>query len=94
MTRRCESWALCSYWNLLGLYRGVSLPRRDVGTVIRYPDQTYLFRKPILLKWKRTGADLFSIVRNVLIHEIAHHFGFNDEEIYALDRQPDTDPGE
>lgn len=29
--------------------------------------------------------DLFRLVRNVLIHEIAHHFGFSDEDIERLE---------
>jgi len=85
---------ITSPWHLLGLYRGVSLPRRSVMQIARYPDQIFLFRGPILRQWLGSGDDLFCIVRNVLIHEIAHHFGFNDEEIRALEKQPDTDPGE
>jgi predicted Zn-dependent protease with MMP-like domain len=85
---------IASPWNLLGLYRGVSLPHRSVMQIARYPDQILLFREPILWKWLRTGEDLFRIVRNVLIHEIAHHFGFDDEEIHALEKHSDTDVGE
>jgi predicted Zn-dependent protease with MMP-like domain len=84
---------VASPWNLLGLYRGISLPRRSVMQIARYPDQIFLFREPILRVWLRTGEDLFRIVRNVLVHEIAHHFGFNDDEIRALEKQPDTNPG-
>jgi predicted Zn-dependent protease with MMP-like domain len=85
---------IASPWNLLGLYRGVSLPRRSVMQIARYPDQIFLFREPILRKWLRSGGDLFQIVRNVLIHEIAHHFGFNDDEIHAVEKQSDTDAEE
>ncbi|HME24828.1 MAG TPA: metallopeptidase family protein [Acetobacteraceae bacterium] len=85
---------ITSPWHLLGLYRGVSLPRRSVMQIARYPDQIFLFRGPILRQWLGSGDDLFCIVRNVLIHEIGHHFGFNDEEIRALETQPDTDPSE
>ncbi len=85
---------IASPWNLLGLYRGVSLPRRSVMQIARYPDQIFLFREPILRQWRRTGEDLYRIVRNVLIHEIAHHFGFNDDEIYAVEKQSDTDAEE
>ena len=84
---------ITSPWHLLGLYRGVSLPRRSVMQIARYPDQIFLFRGPILQRWLRSGDDLFLIVRNVLIHEIAHHFGFDDEDIHALEKQPDSDAG-
>ena len=80
---------ITSPWNLLGLYRGIPLPNRSVMHVARYPDQILLFREPILRVWLRTGEDLFSLVRHVLIHEIAHHFGFNDEEIRALEKGGD-----
>jgi predicted Zn-dependent protease with MMP-like domain len=29
------------------------------------------------------------LVRNVLVHEVAHHFGFSDEAIEALEREMD-----
>ena len=47
-----------------------------------------LYRQPILLEWIETGEDLYRLVRNVLIHEVAHHFGFSDAEIEALERGP------
>jgi predicted Zn-dependent protease with MMP-like domain len=47
----------------------------------------HLYRLPILAEWIETGEDLRSLVRNVLIHEIAHHFGFSDEEITRLERE-------
>jgi acetylglutamate kinase len=50
------------------------------------PDSITLYREPILLEWVETGEDLFRLVRNVLIHEIAHHFGFSDDDIERLER--------
>jgi len=44
-----------------------------------------LYREPILLEWIETGEELFRLVRNVLIHEIAHHFGFSDADIDNLE---------
>src|SRR5208337_3962938 len=34
---------ITSPWHLLGLYRGVSLPRRSVMQIARYPDQSFCF---------------------------------------------------
>jgi predicted Zn-dependent protease with MMP-like domain len=48
-------------------------------------DTITLYREPILLEWVETGEDLFRLVRNVLIHEIAHHFGFSDDDIDRLE---------
>jgi predicted Zn-dependent protease with MMP-like domain len=76
-------------WELTGLYRGTPLPLRSVGDVARGPDLIYLYREPILLEWIETGEDLFRLVRNVLLHEIAHHFGFSDADIAALEAEMD-----
>ena len=51
------------------------------------PDRIVLYRQAILLEWIELGEDLFRLVRNVLIHEIAHHFGFSDAEIEALEQR-------
>jgi acetylglutamate kinase len=72
-------------WELTGLYRGVPLGQKDAGSTPQVPDLIVLYREPILLEWIETGEDLFRLVRNVLIHEIAHHFGFSDADIAALE---------
>ena len=73
-------------WELTGLYRGTPWGQADSGAVPHAPDLITLYREPILLEWIETGCDLFGLVRTVLIHEIAHHFGFSDAEIAALER--------
>ena len=78
-----------SAWELTGLYQGTPLTERSVSDVARQPDLISLYRQPILLEWIETGEDLFRLVRNVLIHEVAHHFGFSDAAIEALERQMD-----
>ncbi|MBV9736042.1 MAG: metallopeptidase family protein [Acidisphaera sp.] len=72
-------------WELTGLYRGTPLGQRSVDDIVRHPDMIVLYREPILLEWIETGEDLYRLVRNVLIHEIAHHFGFSDAEIALLE---------
>ncbi len=79
-----------SPWELTGLYRGTPLPERRVDDIARQPDLIVLYREAILLEWIETGEDLFRLVRNVLVHEIAHHFGFSDAEIEALEREVDV----
>ena len=73
-------------WDLTGLYRGTPLTERSVSDVTRPPDMILLYREPILLEWIETGEDLFHLVRNVVVHEVAHHFGFSDAEIEALEQ--------
>jgi predicted Zn-dependent protease with MMP-like domain len=76
-----------SAWDLTGLYRGTPLIHRSVDDVARQPDLIFLYREPILLEWIETGEDLYRLVRNVLVHEVAHHFGFSDAEIAALEAE-------
>ena len=72
-------------YDLTGLYLGVPLTEKSSAMVPEEPDRILLFREPILLEWIETGEDLFRPVRNVLIHEIGHHFGFSDEDIARLE---------
>jgi predicted Zn-dependent protease with MMP-like domain len=74
-------------WDLTGLYRGTPLTQKSVLDVPQEPDTVLLFREPILLEWIETGEDLFRLVRNVLIHEIGHHFGLSDEDIARLEAE-------
>ena len=78
--------ALESPWDLTGLYQGTPLGARSVLDVAPLPDRIVLYRQAILFEWIELGEDLFQLVRNVLIHEIAHHFGFSDDEIEALEQ--------
>ena len=74
-------------WDLTGLYRGVPIGEKGAGGTRQEPDMILLFREPILLEWIETGEELFNLVRTVLIHEIAHHFGFSDADIEDLERE-------
>ena len=74
-------------WELTGLYRGTPLTERSVSDPAREPDSIFLSREPILLEWIETGEDLFHLVRNVVVHEIAHHFGFSDADIEAIEKE-------
>ena len=74
-----------SPWELTGLYRGTPLTQKSVLDISAEPDTIVLFREPILLEWIETGEDLFRLVRNVLIHEIGHHFGLSDADIARLE---------
>jgi acetylglutamate kinase len=76
-----------SEWDLTGLYRGTPLGMKDAGGTAMEPDTILLYRQPILLEWIETGVELPRLVRNVLIHEIAHHFGFSDADIARLERE-------
>ena len=72
-------------WELTGLYRGIPMTERSVSDPVRLPDQILLYRDPILIEWIETGEDLGRLVGSVLVHEVAHHFGFSDAEIEAIE---------
>jgi predicted Zn-dependent protease with MMP-like domain len=74
-----------SPFDILGLYRGVALPRKSVSDTRAEPDMVFLYRRPILDYWCETGDDLAAVVRHVLIHEIGHHLGFSDEDMERIE---------
>jgi predicted Zn-dependent protease with MMP-like domain len=75
-----------SPFDILGLYRGVALPRQSVMDPRAEPEFIFLYRRPILDYWCETGEDLVAVVRHVLIHEIGHHFGFSDEDMERIEQ--------
>ncbi|HEX4172579.1 MAG TPA: metallopeptidase family protein [Acetobacteraceae bacterium] len=78
-----------SAWELTGLYRGIPLTERSLSDVAPQPDLIVLYRQSILLEWIETGEDLYRLVQNVLVHEVAHHFGFSDADIEAIEQEMD-----
>ena len=74
-----------SPFDLLGLYRGVSLDRKSVSDPAPEADLVFLYRRPLLDYWCETGEDLRGLIRHVLIHEIGHHFGFSDEDMDRIE---------
>ena len=51
------------------------------------PDAVWLFRRPILDEWASRGdVTLGDLVANVVVHEVAHHFGWSDDDIASIDR--------
>ncbi len=88
-----EEMGIESPYDLTGLYRGVPLGQRSVQDIVRTPDLIFLYRQAILLEWIETGEELDRLVRSVLVHEVAHHFGFSDADIEALEREMDDRAG-
>ena len=74
-------------WELTGLYQGIPLTERSVADPVPFPDTILLYREAILIEWIETGEDLRRLVASVLVHEIAHHFGFSDAEIERLEAE-------
>ena len=69
---------------LFGLYEGVPLTQRNSSYNLALPDRITLFQGPLEA---HAGADrerLRQQVRIVVLHEIAHHFGFGEERLREL----------
>ena len=74
-----------SPFDLMGLYRGVSLAEKSFHDSMSQADQVFLYRRPLLDYWCETGEDLTHLVRHVLIHEIGHHFGLSDYDMARIE---------
>jgi predicted Zn-dependent protease with MMP-like domain len=68
---------------LLGLYHGVALTERTshYGGVL--PDRITIYREPILAIC-RDEQDVVEEVAITVIHEVAHHFGIDDDRLHEL----------
>jgi predicted Zn-dependent protease with MMP-like domain len=70
--------------DLLGLYDGVPLTERDgwwaAGSL---PDRITIFRNPTL-RICDTREEVVDEVRVTVVHEIAHHFGIDDDRLHEL----------
>ncbi|MES2914916.1 MAG: metallopeptidase family protein [Pseudomonadota bacterium] len=74
-------------FDLTGLYDGIPLTEKSSSEQMTRPDVIWLFRRPILDEWAERGdVSLQDLVSHVVIHELAHHFGWSDAEIAAVDR--------
>lgn len=73
-------------FELTGLYHGVDIGRRDsMGPAVE-PARIFLYRRPILDEWcERGNVGLSEIIAHVLIHEIGHHFGLDDDQIHHIE---------
>ena len=68
---------------LLGLYQGIALTERDSSYAGALPDTITIFRDS-LLEICETEDDVIEEVAITVIHEIAHHFGIDDERLHEL----------
>jgi predicted Zn-dependent protease with MMP-like domain len=71
---------------LYGLYRGIDLTRRDSGYGNVLPDIIHIYQGPIEEDCDDED-DMADLVREVVIHEIGHYFGLDDETMERLEEQ-------
>ena len=72
--------------DLTGLYDGIPMTEKSVMDSGQGPDIVWLFREPILEEWRARDVTIEALVAHVTIHEFAHHFGWSDAQISAIDR--------
>jgi len=74
-------------FQLTGLYNGIPLTEKSTAHQDLQPDTIWLFRRPILDEWAERGNQpLGALLAHVLVHELAHHFGWSDGDIASIDQ--------
>jgi predicted Zn-dependent protease with MMP-like domain len=68
---------------LLGFYHGVPLTQRTSSYFMMLPDKISIYRQPILMRC-RTLEEVRQMVKRVVWHEVAHHFGIDDERLHEI----------
>jgi predicted Zn-dependent protease with MMP-like domain len=68
---------------LLGLYEGTPLTEREDYGGLAVPDLITIYRRPICAL-ARDEDEVVDEVRTTVIHEVAHHFGIDDERLDEL----------
>ena len=73
-------------FELSGLYHGVDIGHREQLGPAAEPSRIFLYRRPILEEWiARGNVGLQALITHVLVHEIAHHLGLDDDEIHHIE---------
>lgn len=69
--------------DLLGLYEGIPLTERDSSYGGALPDSITIFRDS-LLEICESEEDVVEEVAITVVHELAHHFGIDDDRLHEL----------
>lgn len=69
--------------DLLGLYEGIALTERDSWYAGSLPDAITIYRDA-LLDMCGSEEEVVDEVRITVIHEFAHHFGIDDDQLHEL----------
>lgn len=68
---------------LFGLYEGLPLTERDSGYGMVLPDRITIFQEPLQQEFP-DDVDLIEEVRRTVLHELAHYFGMEEEDLERL----------
>ena len=73
-------------FDLLGLFQGIGLAHDSATPETgRMPNMVFLYRRAILDYWAEHEETLGAVVTHVLVHEIGHHFGLSDDDMYGIE---------
>ena len=84
-----DTMGIASELELMGLFQGVGVPFQSDSDPLQMPNMVWLYRVPILLYWAEHDETLGAIITHVLVHEIGHHFGLSDDDMYEIERAAD-----
>ena len=72
--------------DLSGLFEGVAITEASVTDPMALPNHVHLYRRSILAEWRERGDILLNdLITHVLVHEIGHHFGLSDDDMYRIE---------
>ena len=69
--------------DLLGLYEGIPLTERDNYGGLEMPDRITIYRRAIC-RMCHSRQEVIDEVQITVVHEIAHHFGIDDDRLHDL----------
>ncbi|MFA6587706.1 MAG: metallopeptidase family protein [Patescibacteria group bacterium] len=72
---------------LLGLYQGIPLTKRGINYSLVPPDKITFFQKNIELVSNNEPEKISKLLKDVVLHEIAHYFGFSEAEIRKIESE-------
>lgn len=77
---------LSGHGTLLGLYEGVPLTEWGRDYSGKLPDKITLFKENIEA-YAKTPEELPDVIRETLLHEIAHYFGYDHDKIHDMEKR-------
>lgn len=69
--------------HLFGLYEGIPLTERTGAYGMTLPDKITIFQGPLERSFT-SPVELFEQIRVTVLHEIAHHFGIDEDRLAEL----------
>lgn len=73
-------------WTLLGLYEGIPQTKRG-AYYSALPDKISIFREPIMAQAQGDPEKIKELVKSTVWHEIAHHFGMDEDTVRKAEKK-------